>query len=66
MDYNLKVSIPYLFNFFQLFPTLYVGEHKYGLFAVPSLVDKQSMIAKNRHEPLLIEGRESVKDKPCY
>ena len=37
-----------------------MGEHKYGLFAVPSLVDKQSMIAKNRHEPLLIEGRKDI------
>ena len=28
----------------KLFPTLYVGEHEHGLFAVPSLVDKETMM----------------------
>merc|ERR1719410_2704832 len=28
----------------KLFPTLYVGEHEHGLFAVPSLVDKETYL----------------------
>jgi len=46
----------------KLFPTLYVGEHKHGLFAVPSLVDKQTMriSPSNRNEPLLLEGEVNV------
>jgi len=45
----------------KLFPTLYVGEHEHGLFAVPSLVDEQTMMispAKNGH--LLLEGPRNV------
>eukprot|EP00092_Neocalanus_flemingeri_P031372 GFUD01034075.1.p1 GENE.GFUD01034075.1~~GFUD01034075.1.p1 ORF type:complete len:1174 (-),score=191.56 GFUD01034075.1:154-3675(-) len=45
----------------KLFPTLYVGEHEHGLFAVPSLVDEQTLMispAKNGH--LLIEGPRNV------
>ena len=41
----------------KLFPTLYVGEHEHGLFAVPSLVDEKTMMispASNGH--LLLEG----------
>ena len=30
----------------KLFPTLYVGEHRHGLFAVPSLVDEQTMMIR--------------------
>jgi hypothetical protein len=41
----------------QLFPTLYVGEFAHGLFAVPSLVDQQTLrISPARNTPLLIEG----------
>ncbi len=41
----------------QLFPTLYVGEFAHGLFAVPSLVDEQTLlISPARNTPLLIEG----------
>jgi len=49
----------------KLFPTLYVGEHEHGLFAVPSLVDEQTMMispAKNGH--LLIEGPRNVDVPP--
>jgi serine/threonine-protein kinase/endoribonuclease IRE1 len=45
----------------KLFPTLYVGEHEHGLFAVPSLFDEQTMMispAQNGH--LLIEGPRNV------
>jgi hypothetical protein len=30
----------------KLFPTLYVGEHEHGLFAVPSLVDEKTMMIR--------------------
>ena len=49
----------------KLFPTLYVGEHEHGLFAVPSLVDEQTMMispAKNGH--LLIEGPRNADAAP--
>jgi serine/threonine-protein kinase/endoribonuclease IRE1 len=49
----------------KLFPTLYVGEHEHGLFAVPSLVDEQTMMispAQNGH--LLIEGPRNVDVPP--
>ena len=38
-------------------PTLYVGEHQHGLYAMPSLVDKQTLtITPRRSGPLLLEG----------
>ena len=39
----------------KLFPTLYVGEHEHGLFAVPSLVDKETMMISPAGHPQ-IEG----------
>ena len=39
----------------KLFPTLYVGEHEHGLFAVPSLVDKETMMISPAGYPQ-IEG----------
>merc|ERR1719285_1478532 len=46
----------------KLFPTLYVGEHKHGLFAVPSLVDEQTMtISPSRdRNSLLLEGPQEM------
>ena len=44
------------FNF-NFSPTLYVGEHQHGLYAMPSLVDKQTLtITPRRSGPLLLEG----------
>jgi len=42
----------------KLFPTLYVGEHEHGLFAVPSLVDEKTMMISPSRErgQLLLEG----------
>ena len=45
----------------KLFPTLYVGEHEHGLFAVPSLVDEETlMISPAKNGPLLLEGPRNV------
>ena len=36
---------------------MYVGEHQHGLYAMPSLVDKQTLtITPRRSGPLLLEG----------
>ena len=41
----------------KLYPTLYVGEHQHGLYAMPSLVDRQTLtIHPGKHSPLLLEG----------
>lgn len=46
----------------KLFPTLYVGEHEHGLFAVPSLVDEKTRMISptGREGQLLIEGPENI------
>jgi len=56
-DYKNKVGET------KLFPTLYVGEHAHGLFAVPSLVDEQTMMISpaDREGQLLLEGPRNVK-----
>ncbi|XP_059045401.1 serine/threonine-protein kinase/endoribonuclease IRE1 [Achroia grisella] len=41
----------------ELYPTLYVGEHNHGLYALSSLVDKNTVTISTGHtQPLLIEG----------
>ncbi|XP_012058791.1 PREDICTED: serine/threonine-protein kinase/endoribonuclease IRE1 [Atta cephalotes] len=40
----------------QLFPTLYVGQHRYGLYALPSLVDLDTTTISNNVGHLLLEG----------
>ena len=46
----------FILNFF-FSPTLYVGEHDHGLYAMPSLVDEQTLtISPNSNGPLLLEG----------
>ncbi|KAJ2946162.1 hypothetical protein O0L34_g5095 [Tuta absoluta] len=41
----------------ELYPTLYVGEHNHGLYALSSLVDKNTITISTGHtQPLLIEG----------
>ncbi|XP_076175051.1 serine/threonine-protein kinase/endoribonuclease Ire1 isoform X2 [Ptiloglossa arizonensis] len=41
----------------QLFPTLYIGQHRYGLYALPSLVDSTTAtISSNNIGQLLLEG----------
>ena len=49
-------------------PTLYVGEHQHGLYAMPSLVDKQTLtITPRRSGPSLLEGPKDydVSKKTC-
>ena len=41
----------------QLYTTLYVGEHQHGLYAMPSLVDKKTLlISPASNGPLMLEG----------
>ncbi|KAL0892911.1 hypothetical protein ABMA27_014590 [Loxostege sticticalis] len=41
----------------ELYPTLYVGEHNHGLYALSSLVDKNTITISTGHtQPLLLEG----------
>ncbi|XP_012256735.2 serine/threonine-protein kinase/endoribonuclease IRE1 [Athalia rosae] len=40
----------------QLYPTLYVGEHRHGLYALPSLVDSMSATLTTKAGHLLIDG----------
>ncbi len=49
---TVSKSLPSCFS-----PTLYVGEHEHGLYAMPSLVDQQTLtIAPSSTGPLLLEG----------
>lgn len=52
-------------------PTLYVGEHNHGLYALSSLVDKNTITISTGHaQPLLLEGPTSENvpntEKPKY
>lgn len=41
----------------ELFPTLYIGEHNHGLYALSSLVDKNTITISTEHnQRLLLEG----------
>lgn len=44
----------------QLFPTLYIGQHRHGLYALPSLVDSTTATISNTAGHLLLEGPLSV------
>ena len=58
IDFNTTYFFEILWKHFLNFsPTLYVGEHQHGLYAMPSLVDKQTLtITPRRSGPLLLEG----------
>ncbi|XP_063895238.1 serine/threonine-protein kinase/endoribonuclease IRE1-like [Helicoverpa armigera] len=48
----------------ELYPTLYVGEHNHGLYALSSLVDKNTITISTGHaQPLLLEGPTETEDK---
>ncbi|CAB3223992.1 unnamed protein product [Arctia plantaginis] len=48
----------------ELYPTLYVGEHNHGLYALTSLVDKNTITISTGHtQPLLIEGPSAIEQK---
>lgn len=56
-QFNAPESNNELIGETKLFPTLYVGEHDHGLFAMQSLVDEQTLtISPNTNGPLLLEG----------
>ncbi|XP_011874492.1 PREDICTED: serine/threonine-protein kinase/endoribonuclease IRE1-like [Vollenhovia emeryi] len=40
----------------EWFPTLYIGQHRYGLYALPSLVDSDTTIISSNIGHLLLEG----------
>ncbi|KAK2585144.1 hypothetical protein KPH14_008650 [Odynerus spinipes] len=40
----------------QLFPTLYIGQHRHGLYALPSLVDSTTATISSKTDYLLLEG----------
>ncbi|KOC68783.1 Serine/threonine-protein kinase/endoribonuclease ire-1 [Habropoda laboriosa] len=40
----------------QLFPTLYIGQHRHGLYALPSLVDSTTATISSNIGQLLLEG----------
>ncbi|CAG9786257.1 unnamed protein product [Diatraea saccharalis] len=45
----------------ELYPTLYVGEHNHGLYALSSLVDKNTITISTGHtQPLLLEGPSAI------
>lgn len=44
----------------QLFPTLYIGQHRHGLYALPSLVDSTTATISSNIGQLLLEGPLSV------
>nr|XP_034191794.1 serine/threonine-protein kinase/endoribonuclease IRE1 isoform X2 [Osmia lignaria] len=44
----------------QLFPTLYIGQHRHGLYALPSLVDSTTATVSSNIGQLLLEGPLSV------
>ncbi|XP_077279454.1 serine/threonine-protein kinase/endoribonuclease Ire1 isoform X2 [Temnothorax americanus] len=48
----------------QWFPTLYVGQHQYGLYALPSLVDLDTATISSDIGQLLLEGPLMVTSHP--
>ncbi|XP_045525951.1 serine/threonine-protein kinase/endoribonuclease IRE1 [Pieris brassicae] len=45
----------------ELYPTLYIGEHNHGLYALSSLVDKNTVTISTGHSrPLLLEGPTAI------
>ncbi|KAG5868801.1 hypothetical protein JTB14_032700 [Gonioctena quinquepunctata] len=55
----LKDGLLYNTNHMKLYPTLYIGEHLYGMFALPSLVDRNVVtITGSDYGLLLLDGPE--------
>ncbi|XP_066601348.1 serine/threonine-protein kinase/endoribonuclease IRE1-like isoform X2 [Prorops nasuta] len=46
----------------QLYPTLYIGQHRYGLYALPSLVDSTTATISSKSSFLLLEGPVVIPD----
>lgn len=43
-------------NLFNFSPTLFIGEHSHGLYALPSLVDSSTPTIVSKSGKLLLEG----------
>ncbi|KAK0161952.1 hypothetical protein PV327_008347 [Microctonus hyperodae] len=44
----------------QLYPTLYIGEHRHGLYALPSLVDSFTATISSNGGHLMLEGPKTI------
>ena len=68
--YILTFHFPFYKLIFLFSPTLYVGEHNHGLYALSSLVDKNTITISTGHtQPLLLEGpseTEAKSETPPY
>ncbi|KAL1497233.1 hypothetical protein ABEB36_008228 [Hypothenemus hampei] len=54
-------------NHMKLYPTLYIGEHLHGLYALPSFVDQNVVTITSSDEgPLLLEGPNSPDSPKLY
>ncbi|KAJ8682778.1 hypothetical protein QAD02_018570 [Eretmocerus hayati] len=53
---NLLKKISVKPSEFQFFPTLYIGEHQHGLYALPALVDSSTPTITSKAGQLLLEG----------
>lgn len=53
-----EINSQYLFSFHS--PTLYIGQHRHGLYALPSLVDSTTATISSNIGQLLLEGPLSV------
>lgn len=52
---------------FKNSPTLYIGEHHHGLYALPSLVDQNVVtISASNSGPLLLEGPDAIFNPSKY
>ncbi|XP_066254713.1 serine/threonine-protein kinase/endoribonuclease IRE1-like [Euwallacea similis] len=54
-------------NHMKLYPTLYIGKHHHGLYAIPSLVDQNAVtITASDDGPLLLEGPDAPDPPKLY
>ncbi|XP_057319293.1 serine/threonine-protein kinase/endoribonuclease IRE1 [Microplitis mediator] len=51
-------------NDIQLYPALYVGEHRHGLYALPSLVDSSTATISSNAGHLMLEGPRAISNSP--
>lgn len=57
---TISIKNSYSFSYSTSSPTLYIGEHLHGLYALPSFVDQNMVkITASEAGPLLLEGPEA-------
>lgn len=62
-DLEANDGLLYNTNHMRLYPTLYIGEHMHGLFALPSLIDKNYVsVIGTDNGPLLLGGPHAPDD----